>query len=62
MYIDPFTRRIFNYATSTSYNNRPQNVIALDPDNDEHYLLTSKLVLRPTSMRFEPKQVRSVIG
>ena len=40
-----------------------KNVVALDPDIDEHYVehyvLSLKPVLRATPMAFEPKQVHT---
>ena len=45
MYVDLVKRYTFDYATPTSCKNNPQNVITLDPDIDEHYLLTAKAVL-----------------
>ena len=45
-----------------SFNNSPQNVIALRLDTDEHYLLTPKFVLRVTPMIVQPKQVQSDIN
>ena len=62
MYIDPISRQTFIYATPISCANNPQNVIALDAETNEHYVLTSKFVLRATPMRFEPKQVQSAIS
>ena len=56
MYIDLITIQIFNYDTPISFDNKPQNVIALDFDQDEHYVLTSKPVIRATLALFEPKQ------
>ena len=37
MYIDPITRRTFNYDAPISCDNNPQIIIAIDPDNDEHH-------------------------
>ena len=62
MFVDTITRQNFNYATPISCNNNPQQVIALDPDNDEQYVRTPKPVLRATPTLFEPKQVQSAIG
>ena len=36
---DPITRQTLNYATPLSCDSNPQNVIALDLDNIEHYVL-----------------------
>ena len=57
MYIDTIKRQTFNYATPISCKNNPKNVIALDPDNDESYVLTPRPVLRATPTLFEPKKL-----
>ena len=53
MYNGPITRQTFNYANRISCNNIPQRVIALDPDNYEHYVQGLKPVLRETKTLFE---------
>ena len=55
MYIDPITRKTCIYATPMSCDNNPQSVITLDPDTDEHYVLTPKPVLRANPQLFEPE-------
>ena len=50
------------YAAPMSCDNSPQNIVALDLDNDEHYVLTPKPVLRASPVLFEPKQVQSDIN
>ena len=35
MYVDPFTRQIFDYTTLLACDNFPRNVIELDPDSDD---------------------------
>ena len=62
MYIDPKTIRTFNYATPISCYNNPQNVMPFDPDNDEHFVLTPKPVIRDTLMLFEPNQVQTAMS
>ena len=62
MFIDPITRQTFNYATPISCDNNPQNVIALDPDLDEHYVLTPKPVLRANPKLFKPNQIQTAIS
>ena len=42
--------------------NNPQSVIALDPDNDEHYELTPNADLGATLMLPEPTQVQSTVS
>ena len=59
MLIGPIARQTFNYATPVSCDTNPQNVIAIDLDTDEDYVLTPKPVLRATPMLFEPKQTQS---
>ena len=56
IYIGPIITHTFNYATPKSCDNIPENVIAIAPDNYEHYVLTPKPVLRATPTHFEPKQ------
>ena len=62
VYLDPETGHNFKYSTPISSGNNPQNVIAIDLDNDEHYELTPKLVLPATPTLFEPKEVQSAIS
>ena len=58
MFVDPTTRQTLNYGHPTSCDNSPQIIIALGLDNDEHYVLTPKPVLRANLMLFGRKQVR----
>ena len=51
----------FDYATLISPDENPENFSALDPDNDELYVLTHKAELRATPTIFVPKQVQSAI-
>ena len=62
MYIDPILRQTFNCAIPISFDNNPQNVIALDLDTDGDYVLTPTLVLRATPLLSEPKQFQSAIS
>ena len=39
-YVDPITRQTFEYANQIPCENNPQNVISLDPDTDQYYVLT----------------------
>ena len=55
MHIDLVPKQYSNYVTATSCNNTPHTVIALDPDKEEHFVLTPKLVVRATRTVFEPK-------
>ena len=62
MHIDPITRKIFDYATHLSCDNSPQIVIALDPDHDEHYVLTPEPLIRAIPKLFQPEQTQSAIS
>ena len=62
MYIVPIIRQNFDYATPISCDNIPQNVIAMEPDNDEHRVLTHKPIRRTIPLLFEPKQVQSAMS
>ena len=62
MYCDPITRQTFKYATPKSCLENPQKVRALDPDNDEHFVLTPEPVFRATPTLFEQKQTQSTVG
>ena len=40
MYVDPITCQIFEHVNQIPCQNNTQNVTALDPDNDQYYVLT----------------------
>ena len=42
MYVYPITRQTFEYANRIPCENNPQNVISLDADTDQYYVLTSQ--------------------
>ena len=58
MYVDPIGRQTITYAAPISCDNNPQDVIALDFEDDEHYNLTPKPVLGATPKLSEPLQVQ----
>ena len=41
MYVDPITRQTYDYATPTTCDNNPRNIIELDPDSDDQDFLHS---------------------
>ena len=43
---------MFTHVTPISRENNPQNILVSDPDNDEHYELTSQPVSRATPAIF----------
>ena len=55
-------KTVFRLHYRLSCNNNPQNVIALDLDTDEHYVLTPKPVTWATTRFFETKEVQSAIS
>ena len=61
IYIRPLTRQIFKNALPKSCDNNPQNNIALHSDNDDHYVLTPKLLIRANPAVLEAKQIQSAI-
>ena len=50
------TGQTFDYAIPITCDINPWNVLALDLDTDEQYLVTTKPVLRATTTPFEPKK------
>ena len=61
MYIDHITRQTFNYAIPISCDNNPEKAEALDPDIDEHYVLTIKPMFWVATTVPEPKRVQSAM-
>ena len=51
MYVGPITRQTFEYTNETPCENNPQNVISLDPDTDQYYVLTTQ-PLKKTPVTF----------
>ena len=58
MYFD-LIRQTLYYASPISCEIIPENVITLDIDSDEQYVLTPKLILPATPSLFDPKQIQS---
>ena len=59
MFVDPITRPTFGYANQIPCESSLQNVIALDPDIDQYYVLTpqpfKKTLLYPLNpLKFKP--------
>ena len=61
MYVDPTTRQTFNYATPIECGNNPQNIIELDPDSDDFYVLTPEPLKREAPQMFKPTQIKTTI-
>ena len=63
MYVDPITRKTFNYATPIGCGNNPKNVIELDPDADDgdFYVLTPDPLRREAPQMFKPTQIKTTI-
>ena len=59
MYVDPITRQTFEYANQIPCENNPQNVISLDPDTDQYYVLTPQPIKKDpllllNQLKFKP--------
>ena len=48
MYVDPITRQTYDYATPIPCDNNPRNIIKLDPDTQDFY------ILRPEPIKHKP--------
>ena len=42
IYVDPITTQTFEYSTQIPYENSSQKLTALDPDTNQHQVITSK--------------------
>ena len=62
MYVDPITRQTFEYANQIPCENNPQNVISLDPDTDQYYVLTPQPIKKDPPLLFEPTQIQTAIS
>ena len=62
IYVDPITRQTFEYANQIPCENNPQNVISLDPDTDQYYVLTPQPNKKDPPLLFEPTQVQTAIS
>ena len=62
MYVDPITRQTFEYAKQIPCENNPQNVVSLDPDTDQYYVLTPQPIKKDPLLLFEPTQVQTAIS
>ena len=61
-YIDAISRQTFKYATPIYSDINPQIIVSLNPDNDKHYVITSKPVKQATPTLFESKEVQSAVS
>ena len=57
IYVDPNTRQPFDNAKQIPCVKNPQNVMSLDPDTDQIYVLTQKPITKDPPLLFEPIQV-----
>ena len=62
MYVDPITHQTFEYANQIPCENNPQNVISLDPDTDQYYVLTPQPIKKDPPLLFEPTQIQTAIS
>ena len=61
-YVEPITRQTFDNALPIPCENNPQNIIALDPDTDQYYILTPKPIKRDPPLLFELRQIEISIS
>ena len=63
MYVDPFTRQTYDYATPITCDNNPRNIIELDPDSDDQdfYILGPEPIKRKPPLMFTPSQIKTTI-
>ena len=58
MYVDPNVCR----SKQVPCENIPQNVISLDPDTDQYYVLTPQPIKKDPPLLFEPTQIQTAIS
>ena len=63
MNVDPITRQTFDYATPITCDNKPRNVIELDPESDDQdfYILGPEPIKRKPPLMFTPSQIKTKI-
>ena len=63
MYVDPITRQTYDYATPITCDNKPRNIIELDPDSDDQdfYILGPEPNKRKPPLMFTPSQIKTRI-
>ena len=62
MYVEPITRQTFIYANQVPCENNPQNVIALELDTDQNYVLAPQTLKKDPSLLYEPTQIQTAIS
>ena len=63
MYVDPFTRQTYDYATPIACDNNPRNIIELDPDTDDQdfYIFRPEPIKRKPPRMFTPNQINPTV-
>ena len=61
--VDPITRQTNDYATPTTCDNNPNNIIELDPESDDQdfYILSPEPIKRKSPLMFTPSQIKTTI-
>ena len=62
MYDDPITRPTFEYVIQLPCENNPQNVIALDPDTDQYFVITAQPNKKDPPLLLEPTQTQTAFS
>ena len=58
----PLHAKLFITLIKSLCQNNPQNVISLDPDTDQYYVLTPQPTKKDPPLLFEPTQVQTAIS
>ena len=63
MYVEPITRQTYDYATPTTCDNNPKDIIELDPDSDDQdfYILGPESIQRKSPLMFTSSQIKTTI-
>ena len=63
MYVDPITRKTYDYATPIACDNNPKNIIELDPDSDDQdfYILGPEPMKQKPPLMFTPSRIKTII-
>ena len=61
MYVDPITRQTYDYATPITCDTNPNNIIELDSDDQDFYILGPEPIKRKPPLMFTPSQIKTTI-
>ena len=63
MYVDPITRQTYDYATPSTCDNNPGNIIEIDLESDDQdfYTLGPEPIKRKPPPMFTPSEIKTTI-